>query len=76
MRGEENNGAINRIHARQRQEFLYEERTRKKRGEKENVEKEERGDKTTDKQQLRNFLDETTHATTGNKSKDKTQDAS
>jgi hypothetical protein len=31
MRGEENNGAINRIHARQRREFLYEERTRKER---------------------------------------------
>jgi hypothetical protein len=31
MRGEENNGAINRIHTRQRREFLYEERTRKER---------------------------------------------
>jgi hypothetical protein len=31
MRGEENNEAIDRIHARQRQEFLHEERTRKER---------------------------------------------
>ena len=31
MRGEENNNAIDRIHARQRQEFLNKERTRKER---------------------------------------------
>jgi hypothetical protein len=31
MRGEENNDAINRLHARQRQDFLNEERTRKER---------------------------------------------
>jgi hypothetical protein len=68
MRGEENNGAIDRTHTMKEHE---------KRGEKKNEEEEEeRGDQTTDKQQLRALSDETTRTTTGNKSKDKTQDAS